>query len=147
MKIASSSHATCGKKAFLIPLLLVLSLAVALAAATETAYAKPDKNSQIALPHFGAYTGPGPSLVTVSQVSSMPNKVWVTLKGSISQALDYKYYMFTDSSGTILVKIDPMAWLGQQISASDSVEIYGKVKRDKRNWEHVRVDVKRIMKQ
>ena len=149
MKIASSSPLIYGRKVFLIPLLLVLTLAVALAAATEIAYAKQDKNVQTVhpLPHVGAYTGPGPSLVTASQAPSMHNKVWVTLKGSISQALDHKHYMFTDSTGTILVKIDPMAWIGQQVSASDTVEIYGRIKRDKRNWEHVRVDVKRIIKQ
>ena len=140
MKI--SSPFILARQIFLIPALLAFTLVMALAAVTETAYAGPHKYFS-----HGGYTGPGPSLLTVSQVSSMPNKVWVTLRGSISQALDYKHYMFTDSTGTLMVKIAPEAWWGQQVSSSDTLEIHGKIKRDKRNWEYVRVDVKRIIKQ
>ena len=74
----------------------------------------------------------------------MSDEAWVALKGSITQSLGGKDYMFADSTGTSEVKIGHKAWIGQQISASDTVEIHGKVKKD---WTRTRIDVKRVIKQ
>ena len=92
----------------------------------------------------GGYTGPGPTLVSVEQALSMSDDSWVAVKGSITRNLGGKEYEFTDGTGTANLKIGHKAWQGMQVSASDTVELHGKVKKD---WTRTRIDVKRVIKQ
>lgn len=150
----SLGRVRCGK---IVPLafFLIFALVFASAAPMETAHAKKDKPSQGQdyggysgpggdAQYQGGYTGPGPSLVTVKEALSMDDDARVALKGTITRSLGGKEYMFADSTGTSEVKIGHKAWMGQQIGASDTVEIHGKVKKD---WTRTRIDVKRIIKQ
>ena len=116
-----------------------------MASGAGVAYAKKSMHDG---PSSGGYTGPGPSRGTVAQALSMDNQTWVVLKGSVSKNLGGKRYMFTDSTGTIEADIGPKewAWVGQQISAADTVEIHGHIHSDwKRPYNHVHV--KRLIKQ
>ncbi len=151
----SLASGTFGRKQCFVPFVLVLSLVAALAMTTDIAYAKKDKNHQEQTyggyvgpqgnaPSLGGYTGPKPSLVTVEQALSMDDEAWVTLKGTITQSLGGKEYMFADSTGAAEVKIGHKVWMGQYVNASDTVEIHGKVKK---NWTRTRIDVKGLTKQ
>jgi uncharacterized protein (TIGR00156 family) len=53
--------------------------------------------------------------------------------------------LFRDASGTeIAIKIKRDRWWGLSVGAADQVEIAGELKRDKRNWMMIHVDVKQI---
>ena len=97
-------------------------------------------------PATGGYTGPGPALVSVQQALSMPHDTAVTLKGNITRYLGKDEYTFTDSSGAAEVRIGPHAWMGQYVGASDTVELHGEIKMDRKHTgRHIRVH--RVVKQ
>jgi len=102
-------------------------------------YAGPDFSSE-------AYTGPGPAFVAAAQALSMDDNGWVALKGVISQRLGGREYLFADASGAIEAHIGPAEWMGQHISASDTVEIHGHIHKDRRR-SHAYIHVERIIKQ
>ena len=89
---------------------------------------------------------PAPSLSTVARALSMNDRALVALKGTISQSLGGGEYMFADSSGTIEVHIGPKEWVGQQVSASDTVKIYGCIHKDRKRFSN-HIYVKRLIKQ
>jgi len=92
----------------------------------------------------GYYTGPGPELVTIQQALSMPHGTWVAIKGKISKYHGGKEYTIADASGSADAKIGSKAWMGQNVSESDTVLMHGKVKKE---WSHTRISVKRIIAQ
>ena len=91
----------------------------------------------------GGFNGPGPALTTAAQAATMRDDSKVVLRGNIIRALGGEDYVFKDASGEINVEIDNRKWNGQNITPSDTVEIYGEVDRD---WNSVEIDVKRIVK-
>ena len=54
-----------------------------------------------------------------------------------------KEYIFTDASGNADVRIGQKAWQGMQVSAGDTVLLYGKVRR---HWEHTFIDIRRVVR-
>ena len=93
----------------------------------------------------GGYTGPGPAPVTIKQALSMPDGSWVSIKANVTQFLGDKYYTVTDSSGSAVAKIGSKAWRWQNVGASDTVVLQGKVKRPR--WTNdVRIDVKQVIR-
>lgn len=91
----------------------------------------------------GGFSGPGPDLVNAKQARNMRDNSRVFLRGSIVQRLGDDKYLFRDSSGTITVDIDDGDWRGLTVTPEDTVEIFGKVDKDRDN---VEVEVKRIIK-
>ena len=116
--------------------------ALALASGAGAAYAKNGKHDRMA--EAGGYTGPGPALVSVQQALSMPDGAWVSIRGNITGHMGGKQYKIADPSGAADAKIGSKEWMGQYISASDTVVLQGKVKKE---WSQTRIDVKRIIKQ
>jgi uncharacterized protein (TIGR00156 family) len=90
----------------------------------------------------GGYTGPGPALVSVQQALASQHDTGVSVKGNITRYLGKDDYTFTDSTGSAEVKIPPHAWMGQYVAASDTVELQGEVKQDRRG---TRIHVHRIV--
>ena len=113
-----------------------------LASGAGIAYAKGGKGE--GRPETGSYTGPGPELVSVKQALSMPDGTWVSIKGKVTKYLGGKEYIIADSSGAADAKIGANAWMGQNVSESDTVVFQGKVKKE---WSNTRIDVKRVSKQ
>ena len=90
----------------------------------------------------GGFSGPGPSVSSVSQAKKMRDDTQVVLRGNIVQQVSHKKYLFQDSTGTVTVDIDKEDWGGQNITPQDTVEIFGEVDKD---WNSVEVDVARVV--
>ena len=92
------------------------------------------------------FNGPTAQLraVTVSQLSTLPHKSYVTLTGNITQSLGRKYYTFRDSTGEITVEIEQRAWWGVTAGPSDRVEITVEV--ENKGYGRMEVEVYRIRK-
>jgi len=72
---------------------------------------------------------PAETIVTVSQARDMRDDTNVIMRGKIiSRAADEKY-TFQDDTGTIVVEIDDDDWNGLDVTANDTVMIYGDVDR------------------
>ncbi|MEY3873012.1 MAG: hypothetical protein RLZZ296_2007 [Pseudomonadota bacterium] len=96
----------------------------------------------------GATTGPGGftgpvNVVTVEHAKSLKDDAKVTLQGTIQSHIGGENYIFKDASGTVEVEIDNRRWVGQTVSATDRVELFGEVDKD---WNSVKIDVKRLRK-
>jgi uncharacterized protein (TIGR00156 family) len=80
------------------------------------------------------YRGPMVDVVTVEIVKILRNGDPVTLRGKLECFLgDARYYgdsyLFTDETGSIVVRIDDELWRGISVDENDMVEITGKVYR------------------
>ena len=91
--------------------------------------------------HKGGFMAPQSQIITVEQANGMDDEAFVMLKGNISKALGNEMYMFTDSTGDIVVEIDDDDWNGQNISPEDVVIITGEVDKGLTN---VEIDVDEI---
>ena len=91
----------------------------------------------------GGFTGPSGAVTTVTNVKSLRDDTWVTLRGKITERVSDDLYIFKDASGTVNVDIDHKRWNGQTITPQDVVEIQGEVDKD---WNSVEIDVKQIRK-
>lgn len=93
-------------------------------------------------PSANNYSGPGPTVITVTKVKEMAEDEYVTIRGSIIQSLGEADYLFKDATGTVVVRIDSRAWNDQRVKHTDAVEVQGKV-RKKRS--EVQVEAQRIL--
>lgn len=67
----------------------------------------------------------------------------VTLVGSIIKQIDDDEYLFKDNSGTIQIEVDKKVWNGQTITPQDTIEIRGKIDKDRSKTE---IDVYQVIK-
>ncbi len=100
----------------------VYLLAVATAFCSGVAFAE---NSM----HQSTYSGT-PMMVTVEQISTMPDDTDVMLRGYIVDSLGNERYVFQDNSGSITLEIDDEKWGDEMILTSDMVEIHGEIDSD-----------------
>ncbi|WP_323078962.1 YgiW/YdeI family stress tolerance OB fold protein [Klebsiella quasipneumoniae] len=91
----------------------------------------------------GGFTGPSGAVSTVTNVKSLRDDTWVTLRGKITERVSDDLYKFQDASGVINVEIDHKRWNGVTVGPQDTVEIQGEVDKD---WNSVEIDVKQIRK-
>ena len=117
----------------------LLTLAPVCALAQPGGYAGPQAQG------MGGYTGPGPSVMTVSSALGLPDDAHIALKGRITSSLGGEHYMFADATGQVEVEIDAKVWQGQSVGPDDTVIIYGEV--DKELMRPTKIDVKRLVKQ
>lgn len=136
----------------LLPVLpLALLLAAALLLDCQTAHAKKDKSdrelSAVApAPRpldTGGYATTDETVLSARDALTRGDGTWVVLRGSISRRVGEKEYIFTDDSGNADVRIGQKAWQGVQVSAEDTVLLYGKVRR---HWEHSFIDIRRVVR-
>lgn len=80
---------------------------------------------------YGGYIASQADIPSVKEVANMADGSYVTLQGNISKRLTKEMYQFTDSSGSIMLKMDKKVWHGQTINAKDTVQIFGKVDKEK----------------
>jgi uncharacterized protein (TIGR00156 family) len=80
--------------------------------------------------------------ITVSEAKNLPKDSWAVLSGNIINTLPGgKYYTFRDSSGEIIVEIEPKVWRGLSVEPSDRVAIGGEIEVKKGQ---VSIEVKTI---
>lgn len=91
----------------------------------------------------GGFKGPGLPLTTVAQAKKMQDDEPVALRGNIVRHLGKDEYEFKDASGSVILEIDADEWGGATVTPSDTVEVYGKVDRDRKG---LKIDVGRIAK-
>lgn len=91
----------------------------------------------------GGFTGPSGAITTVTNVKSLRDDTWVTLRGKITERVSDDLYKFQDATGVINVDIDHKRWNGVTVGPQDTVEIQGEVDKD---WNSVEIDVKQIRK-
>ena len=91
----------------------------------------------------GGFTGPSGAVTTVTNVKSLRDDTWVTLRGKITERVSDDLYKFQDATGVINVDIDHKRWNGVTVGPQDTVEIQGEVDKD---WNSVEIDVKQIRK-
>ncbi|MFW3782879.1 YgiW/YdeI family stress tolerance OB fold protein [Klebsiella quasipneumoniae subsp. similipneumoniae] len=91
----------------------------------------------------GGFTGPSGAVTTVTNVKSLRDDTWVTLRGKITERVSNDLYKFQDATGVINVDIDHKRWNGVTVGPQDTVEIQGEVDKD---WNSVEIDVKQIRK-
>lgn len=137
----------------LLPVLpLALLLAAALLLDCQPVQAKKDKEdrefSAIApVPRpldAGGYATADETVLSARDALTRGDGTWVVLRGGISRRVGEKEYVFTDASGNADVRIGQKAWQGVQVSAGDTVLLYGKVRR---HWEHTFIDIRRVVRQ
>lgn len=122
---------------------LVLAAFFGMALAGGQAASANDKGGFLGPGAKGGFSGPGPQAVTARQAAGMRDDSRVFLRGKIVQQLADDKYLFKDESGAIALEIDHEDWRGQSVSPEDTVEIYGKIDKDRDN---VEVEVKRLIK-
>ena len=67
--------------------------------------------------------------ITISEARTLPHDSWVILSGYIILALPGgRHYSFRDSTGEMVIEIDPTVWRGLYIGESDMVEISGELR-------------------
>lgn len=93
---------------------------------------------------MGGYASTDETVLSARDALTRGDGTWVVLRGSISRRVGEKEYIFTDASGNADVRIGQKAWQGMQVSAGDTVLLYGKVRR---HWEHSFIDIRRIVRQ
>lgn len=135
-------------------LALILLLAAALLLDCRTVQAKKDKDreahefSAVApVPRpldTGGYIPADETVLSARDALTRGDGTWVVLRGNISRRVGEKEYVFTDASGNADVRIGQKAWQGVQVSAGETVLIYGKVRR---HWEHSFIDIRRVVRQ
>jgi len=91
----------------------------------------------------GGYTGPGPALISLKEALPLPNDTPVSVKGNITRYLGRDEYTFSDSTGTVEVRIPQTAWFGQHVGESDTVELQGEIKQE---WTRTLIHVRRVIK-
>ena len=132
---------------------LALLLAAALLLDCQTVQAKKDKDGA---PHESFAVAPAPrpldtggyaltdeTVLPARDALTRGDGAWVVLRGNISRRVGEKEYIFTDASGNADVRIGQKAWQGVQVSAEDTVLLYGKVRR---HWEHSFIDIRRVVR-
>ncbi|QIQ20591.1 NirD/YgiW/YdeI family stress tolerance protein [Zophobihabitans entericus] len=92
---------------------------------------------------MGGFNGQSAAVKTVEAAKQLSDNSRVLLRGYITQALGDEMYTFKDDSGTISVEIDNRVWRGQNVAATDLIEIYGKVDVNKSSTD---IEVKRLIK-
>ena len=93
-------------------------------------------------PSANNYSGPGPTVITVTKVKEMAEDEYVTIRGSIIQSLGGADYLFKDATGTVVVRIDSRAWNDQRVKHTDAVEVQGKVRKKRSEGQ---VEAQRIL--
>ncbi|EMR7683813.1 YgiW/YdeI family stress tolerance OB fold protein [Yersinia enterocolitica] len=89
------------------------------------------------------FNGPSVGAMTVDKAKTMSDDTWVTLRGNIEQRIGGEHYIFRDTTGTMNVDIDHKRWNGQTITPKDTVELQGKIDKDRNS---VELDVKQVTK-
>ena len=89
----------------------------------------------------GGFVAPQTEIITVEQANGMGDDAFVMLKGKISKALGDEMYVFTDSTGDIVIEIDEDDWNGQNIGPDDVVIITGEIDK---GFTTVEIDVDEI---
>ncbi|MCL2008152.1 MAG: peptidoglycan DD-metalloendopeptidase family protein [Treponema sp.] len=82
-------------------------------------------------------------LVTAAHAQTLPHDTPLALRGNIIFGLGTDRYLFRDSSGDMVLKIEEELWNGVNIGQFDRVEVTGDLKKDDRNWT-MELDVKSI---
>ncbi|MDR1849114.1 MAG: NirD/YgiW/YdeI family stress tolerance protein [Zoogloeaceae bacterium] len=91
----------------------------------------------------GGYTGT-PAVTTVAEAKKLSDDAPVVLRGKIERFLGDEKYLFTDSTGNVIIEIDDDIWGTQKVGSNDVVEISGEM--DKELLREIEVDVKAIRK-
>ena len=81
-----------------------------------------------------------PLIIPAAQAQTLTHNSQVALRGNIIFGLGEARYVFRDSSGDMVVKVEDDIWGELSISPFDRIEIDGELKRDERNW-HIELDV------
>ncbi|MDR0410093.1 MAG: NirD/YgiW/YdeI family stress tolerance protein [Spirochaetaceae bacterium] len=83
------------------------------------------------------YKGPGSDteITTVEQAKKLKDDAQVVLKGTIDKKLGGEKYLFSDSSGSIIIEIDDHLWRGLSADQNDTLEITGEVDRGRNKVE------------
>ena len=98
-------------------------------------------------PGFIAGSGSGTSTeITVRQAALLQNNDQVLMNGSIVHSIGGHRYFFRDSTGDAIISVNQDKWAGSWIKPDDTVEIFGKIKRDKKNQQLFYVDVIHLKK-
>ncbi|GHV43078.1 hypothetical protein AGMMS49546_23630 [Spirochaetia bacterium] len=84
-----------------------------------------------------------PAPVTVEAAKTLRDNSPVILRGKIESSLGRERYVFSDVSGSINIKIDRILWTGLSVDQNDTVEIVGKIEKERTR---VEVDVKILRK-
>ena len=101
----------------------------------------------------GGFTGPGfvngsglgtATEATVRQAALLPDKNQVLLKGNIVHSIGKDRYFFRDATGDIIIEVKQNIWSGLTVCPSDEVEIFGQLKRDRKNWQMLHVEVQHM---
>lgn len=80
---------------------------------------------------------------SVSSALKAKDDTPITLVGSIITQIDEDEYIFQDNSGKIQIEVKKNAWNGQTISPKDTIEIRGKVDKDRSKTE---IEVYQVIK-
>ena len=123
---------------------IVALVSMPVLAAGQGGYTGPSATTPASSTTLGCgFFGPSGAVTTVTNVKSLRDDTWVTLRGKITERISDDLYKFQDASGVINVDIDHKRWNGVTVGPQDTVEIQGEVDKD---WNSVEIDVKQIRK-
>ena len=78
----------------------------------------------------GGFKGPGVSKISVEQALKMGDDTAVVLEGKIEKSLGNEEYVFSDSTGSVVVEIDDDNWRGVTVTPQDVIVLKGEVEKD-----------------
>lgn len=91
----------------------------------------------------GGYTGPGGPMATTAEAAQLADDAPVTLVGKLESQIDDDEYVLRDGAGTMVVEIKGRAWNGLTVGPEDTVELAGRVDRDRKK---AKVEIYRVTK-
>ncbi|CAE6960645.1 Protein YgiW (plasmid) [Vibrio sp. B1REV9] len=95
-------------------------------------------------PVQSGFSGPTQGISSVKQVldaGMFSDDMPVTLTGNIKASLGGEMYLFTDSTGEVMIEIDHDKWLGQSATPATKLQLMGEIDK---NLSGVKVDVNTI---
>ncbi|MGR6979956.1 YgiW/YdeI family stress tolerance OB fold protein [Testudinibacter sp. P27/CKL/0425] len=91
----------------------------------------------------GGFINNNLTVTSVSELSKLKDDDRIVLEGVIEKQVGKDDFIFKDASGSVEVEIDRRAWMGQNITPTDKVKLFGEVDK---SWNKTEVEIYRVVK-
>ena len=103
--------------------------------------------TNVSYAQVGGFKGPSVNAapITVKQALDSWDDTKVVLRGHIVNSLGHEKYTFTDGTAEVIIEIDDEDWAGRNVTAEDTIEIFGEVDKDMFRATEIDVDSFRVI--
>lgn len=93
--------------------------------------------------HQGGFTPHNSPIISVHDLTKLKDDEHITLEGVIEKQVGKHDFIFTDSTGSVEVEINRRAWMGQNITPTDHVKLFGTVDK---SWDTDQIEIYHVVK-